>query len=280
MTERNSTTPARQRETGAIRVGIGGWTYPAWRGEFYPAGLPQREELAHASRQLGMIEINGTYYRSVDAATYAGWRAATPDGFVFSVKAPRFATQRKRLADAGEAVERFLGGGVTELQDRLGPILWQLPAAHTFEDPADMRAFLELLPKTQDGIALRHVIEVRHATFRHADWLALARRYAVATVFTDSADFPSFADTTTDFVYARLMKASPRRKAGYTPRALDGWARACRTWARGGVPGELPRVESSAAPSHAPRDVYVLFINGFKPRAPAAALALQDRLHR
>lgn len=277
MTECNATPDLPRQGPGQIRVGIGGWSFAPWRANFYPEGLPQREELAYASRALSLIEINSTFYRNATPHNYATWRDATPEGFLFSVKAPRYATQRKTLADAEESIQRFIGGGLTELGDKLGPIVWQLPPTHAF-DAADMRAFLALLPRQHAGVALRHVLEVRHASFLHRDWLALARRYGVACVFTDSPDYPSFADPTSDFVYARLMNASERRKAGYTPRALDGWARVCRAWSQGGTPSELPRIAPNAPAPGGARDVFVLFINGFKPRAPAAAQALSKRL--
>ncbi|MBU4613090.1 DUF72 domain-containing protein [Achromobacter sp. GG226] len=277
MTECNANPRRTRPGEGSVRVGIGGWSFAPWRGTFYPEGLPQREELAHASRALGMIEINSTFYRSATPKQYATWRDATPDGFVFSVKAPRYTTQRHTLADAGESIERFVTGGVTELGDKLGPLLWQLPPSRVF-DAGDLRAFLAMLPRQQHGITLRHVVEVRHASFLQREWLTLARRYGVGCVFTDSPDYPSFADPTSDVIYARLMNASERRKAGYTPRALDGWARVCRVWSQGGTPAELPRIEPAAPAPSGPRDVFILFINGYKPRAPAAALALQTRL--
>ena len=268
--------PAPMRAPSRVRAGTGGWTYAPWRDNFYPAGLVQRRELEYASRHLTAIEINGTFYGAQKPASYAAWRAQTPDGFVFSLKAPRYATERKALASAGETVERFVFGGLAELGDRLGPINWQLPATKRFERD-DLAAFFDLLPRELDGVPLRHVIEVRHASFADPAYVELARSRNVATVFTDSPDYPSFADVTADFVYARLRCAESAIPTGYAPTALDAWARRAREWMRGGDPQDLPRV-ADARPGAAGRDVFVYFINGAKERAPAAAMALLDRL--
>ncbi len=150
--------------TGEIRIGIGGWTYEPWRGTFYPDKFPQKRELEYASRKLTSIEINGTFYGSQKPETFAKWRDETPDGFVFSLKAPRFATNRNVLAGAGGTIERFFAAGVMELKDKLGPINWQLAPTKEFER-ADFEAFLKLLPKEVKGRALRHVVEVRHDSF-------------------------------------------------------------------------------------------------------------------
>ncbi|RZJ17852.1 MAG: DUF72 domain-containing protein, partial [Haliea sp.] len=203
----------------AIRVGIGGWTYAPWRDNFYPAKLPHSQELGYASRQLSAIEVNGTYYSSFKPPTFAKWRDETPDDFVLSLKASRFTTNRRVLADAGESITRFVDSGISELGAKLGPIVWQFMPTKVF-DPEDFGAFLALLPKTVDGLALRHVLDVRHPSFMSPDYLALARKHHCATVFTDSPDFPSFADLTADFVYARLMCSDAKLKSGYAPKAL------------------------------------------------------------
>jgi uncharacterized protein YecE (DUF72 family) len=260
----------------AIRVGIGGWTYAPWRDNFYPARLPHSQELAYASRQLTAIEVNGTYYSTFKPPTFAKWRDETPDGFVFSLKASRFTTNRRVLAEAGESIARFVGSGISELGDKLGPIVWQFMPTKVF-DAEDFGAFLALLPKSVDGRQLRHVLDVRHPSFMTPDYLALARKYQCATVFTDSPDFPSFADLTSDFVYARLMCSDAKFKNGYAPKALDGWAAAAQTWAQGGEPADLPRL-AAATSKGAPRDVFVFFINGAKEKAPAAATGLLQRL--
>lgn len=260
-----------------VRVGIGGWVYPAWRNDFYPPDLPQKDELAYASRRLGAIEINSTYYSPQKPATYARWRGETPDGFVFSLKAPRYCTERRTLREAGKAIAGFVQGGVAELGERLGPIVWQFAPDKVFEAD-DFAAFLDLLPVQLDGRPLRHVLEPRHGSFLGADYLALARRRGCASVYTDAAEYPSFADLTGDFVYARLMRSAANEANGYAAAALDAWARRARCWAEGGEPDDLPRIESARTAHAAPREVFVYFINAAKARNPAAALALQQRL--
>jgi uncharacterized protein YecE (DUF72 family) len=259
-----------------IRVGIGGWTYEPWRGAFYPAGLRQADELAHASRELTSIEVNGTFYRTQSPASFRKWAQETPDNFVFALKGPRYATNRNQLAEAGPAIERFVASGVSELGPKLGPLAWQFAPTKKF-DPEDFEAFLSLLPASVDGLRLRHAVEVRHDSFRDPAFVALARRYSVAIVYADHGTYPAIADVTADFVYARLMGCIEEQAAGYAPEALDGWAKRVETWADGGEPADLPRVDPSAGPA-APRDCFVYFISGAKVRAPAAAKALIQRL--
>ncbi|HSN31975.1 MAG TPA: DUF72 domain-containing protein [Ideonella sp.] len=259
-----------------IRIGVGGWTYEPWRDNFYPAGLPAARELEYASRRLTAIEINGTYYGTQKPASFAKWRGETPEGFVFSLKGPRYATNRRVLAEAGDSIARFVASGIAELGPKLGPVVWQFATSKRFE-PDDLAAFLALLPRAAGGLPLRHVLDVRHASFRCAEYLALARRHGVATVFADSDEYPSFADLTGDFVYARLMRSAADMASGYASDALDAWAGRLRRWAEGGEPRDLPRVE--APPERgAPRDVFVFFISGAKERNPAAAMALIGRL--
>lgn len=259
-----------------IRVGIGGWTYEPWRGVFYPPGTPHKRELDYAASKLTAIEIDGTYYSSQKPATFATWARSVPDGFVFTVKASRFCTNRKVLAEAGESIERFVGQGIVELGDRLGPILWQFMATKKF-DADDFGAFLRLLPTSHAGVALRHAVQVRHESFACAEFIALARAANVAIVFADSADYPAIADVTGDFVYARLENAQEPVITGYDDAALDRWAAAAQTWARGGQPSGLPYA-STEAPARTPRETFVFFINGAKVRAPAGAMALIERL--
>lgn len=258
--------------SGRIRTGMGGWVFPAWRGPFYPEGLVQKRELEYASTHVGAIEINGTYYRAPDAATYARWAAQTPEGFVFSVKAPRHIVQTKSLAATGTRIAAFLDGAVA-LGDRLGPLLWQFLPTRRF-DPDDVAAFLDLLPEKHGGLRLRHAVEVRHESFLDPRWVALARERGVATVFTDSEDYPSMADITGPFIYARLMRSVADRATGYTPKALRTWADHAATWAAGGDPEALPHVAAIEAAS-APRDVFVFFIAAAKVRNPSAAVALR-----
>ena len=262
--------------TPCIRVGIGGWTYQPWRGDFYPAGLPHSRELAHASRCLTAIEVNGTYYSTQQPATFAKWHAQTPDGFVFSLKASRYATNRRVLAEAGESIARFIGSGIHELGAKLGPIVWQFAPNKRF-DPVDFEAFLGLLPTQLGGRCLRHAMDLRHDSFKSPGYLALARKHSVATVFTDSDPYPSMADLTSDFVYARLMRTDPGLPAGCTPQVLDQLAACAGVWRAGGEPVGVPKVEAAAAPA-LPRDVFMFFIAGAKEKAPAAAMALIDRL--
>ncbi|VXC44894.1 DUF72 domain-containing protein [Sphingomonas sp. AX6] len=261
-----------------IRIGIGGWTYEPWRGGvFYPEGHPQRRELEYASRAVTAIEVNGTYYSSFKPDTFAKWAAEVPDDFVFAVKASRYATNRKRLDEGGESIAKFLGQGITELGPKLGPILWQLANTKKF-DPDEIAGFLKLLPAKQDGVALRHAVQVRHDSFHVPEFVDLCRAAGVAIVYAESGDYPAIADVTGDFVYARLENAESRFAAGYAPSKLDEWADAAQVWAKGGVPDRLP-VFGGAAEKRA-RDVFVFMINGAKEKAPAAAQALIERVKR
>src|SRR6266851_658414 len=262
--------------TGEIRIGIGGWTYEPWRGTFYPDKFPQKRELEYASRKLTSIEINGTFYGSQKPETFAKWRDETPDGFVFSLKAPRFATNRKVLADAGGTIARFFAGGVMELKDKLGPINWQLLPSKKF-DPTDFEAFLKLLPKEAEGRALRHVVEVRHDSFRSPDFIALVREHGVAVAIAAESSYPQIADATAPFVYARIMGTTETEDSGYSDAALDLWAGRARAWASGGVVDGLDYVEPRRADGKN-RDVYIYVISGHKVRNPAAAMALLRRL--
>jgi uncharacterized protein YecE (DUF72 family) len=244
--------------SGNIRVGIGGWTFEPWRGVFYPPKWPQKRELEYASQHLTSIEINGTYYSTFKPANWAKWRAETPDGFVFAVKASRYCTNRKELAGAGESIERFIGQGMSELGDRLGPINWQFMGTKKF-DPADFEAFLKLLPHEVDGLPLRHALELRHPSFKSEPFYDLARRYKVAIIFADDEDFPEIDEPTADFTYARLMRTKDEIETGYAAKDLDGWAARAKKWAERG-------------------DAFVYFISGAKHRAPAAAQALITRV--
>ena len=260
----------------AIRVGIGGWTYEPWRGGvFYPEKWPQKRELEYAAGKLSAIEVNGTYYSGFKPETFAKWRDETPDGFVFALKASRFCTNRKLLAEAGPSIEKFVGQGIVELGDKLGPILWQFMATKKFEAD-DFAAFLNLLPAKQDGIMLRHAVQVRHESFADPAFVAMCRDAGVAIVYAQSDDYPGLADVTGDFVYARLETAIADEPAGYPPGALDGWARVAGQWAAGAEPDGLPYVTRDAAV--VPRETFVFFISGAKERNPAAAQELIARL--
>ncbi len=259
-----------------IRIGIGGWTYEPWRGTFYPEKWPHKRELEYASRRLSAIEINGTYYSSFKPASWSMWRDTVPDGFVFAVKASRYCTNRKVLAEAGESVERFVSQGLTELGDRLGPILWQFMATKKF-DADDFRAFFGLLPGSHAGVPLRHAVQVRHDSFRCPEFVQMAREAGVSLVYADSAEYPAIADVTGSFVYARLEQAVEDVPTGYDDTALGVWAAAARAWEAGGQPGDLPYFGGETLPS-IPRETFVFFINGAKVRAPQGAMALIDRL--
>jgi len=258
-----------------IRVGVGGWSYAPWRNLFYPKGLGQARELEYASRKLTTIEIDSTYYGSKTPDSFRKWRDATPDDFIFSVKGPRFATNRRALAEAAPSIERFFKSGVTELGGKLGPINWQFATTKRF-DPEDFEAFLKLLPKNVDGTPIRHAVEVRHDSFRDPDFVALARSHDVAVIVAGDSKYPQIADLTASFVYARIMGTIDAEEAGYSASALDIWKRRAAAWSEGGAPEDLPTVATAMAST--PRDVFLYVISGFKAKNPLAAVALIERL--
>ena len=263
-------------QSGTIRTGIGGWTFDPWEGTFYPEKLAKKRQLEFASRELTAIEVNGTYYGSQKPETFAKWASEVPDGFILSLKASRYSTNRKVLAEGGESVERFLNQGITELGDHLGPILWQFAPTKKFE-AEDFEGFLKLLPETLDGLKLRHALEVRHDSFKVPEFAALARKYGAAVVYAHHADYPEIADVTGDFVYARLQKGSDDVETCYPPKALDGWADRLKTWAAGGEPDDLPKV-GDHKPAKEPRDVFAFFITEGKVNAPNGARELKKRV--
>lgn len=244
--------------SGKIYVGIGGWTFEPWRGVFYPEGLTHKRELEYASSKLTSIEINGTYYSSFKPASWAKWRDETPAGFVFAVKASRFCTNRRVLAEAGDSVERFVNQGLVELGDKLGPINWQFMGTKKF-DPEDFEGFLKLLPRKVGKLPLRHAMEVRHASFQDERFYTLCRKHEVAIVYAHDKDFPEIDEATADFTYARLMQSEEKAKTGYKPADLGKWAKRSKDWAKKG-------------------DAFVYFISGAKVRNPAAAQALIAKL--
>ena len=239
-----------------IRVGIGGWTYEPWRGTFYPDKLPQKRELEYVGQTLTATEINATYYGRQSPKSWENWAKSVPDGFQFAVKGSRFIVMKSKLADAGEGIGNFLAQGFTALGDKLGPILWMFMARKKF-DREDIAAFLSLLPGKRDGIALRHVIEPRHESFRDQAFIDLCRDHNVAIVYGDDDKFPLIDADTADFRYARLQRMNEEVPTGYDGKSLDRFADMVRGWEK---------------------DSYVFMINGAKVRAPAAAMALQDRL--
>lgn len=264
------------RKQGRIHIGVGGWTFEPWRGAFYPDKLPQKQELEYASRHLTSIEVNGTYYRAQTPATFMKWHDETPDDFVFALKAPRYATNRKVLAESGTSVERFFESGPALLKGKLGPINWQFMETKKF-DPEDFAAFLSLLPKQADGTPLRHAVEVRHDSFRTPEFTALLRAHGVAAIISADGKFPQIADLTAPFVYARIMGTSESEPLGYSDRALDEWAERACDWAAGRSPKGLDYV-GDPAPEQ-PRDVYLYVISGEKRLNPAAAMALIERVN-
>ena len=264
-------------EQGHIYTGIGGWSYEPWRGVFYPKGLPHAQELRYAGERLTSIEVNSTFYSTQKPATFRKWAGEVPDGFIFSLKGPRYATNRRVLADAGDSVKRFVESGIEELGDRLGPLLWQFAPTKKF-DAADFGKFLELLPSKIGKQKLRHVVEVRHDSFCTPDFIALLRKFNMPVVFSEHATYPAIADITGDFVYARLQKGLEKLRTGYPPKALDAWAKRAQLWAKGGAPDDLPVIDAKSKPAKQPRDVFVYFIHEAKVRMPAAAMALIERL--
>ncbi len=260
---------------GRIHIGIGGWTFPPWRGPFYPKGLPHKGELAYAAQHLTGIEVNGTFYRLQTPDSFARWHDETPEGFVFALKGSRFVTNRRVLAEAGPSLEKFFASGLTALKSKLGPINWQLAATKQF-DAADIDAFLSLLPKELDGLALRHAIEARDESFRHPEFVDIARRHGVAIVTAADSEYPLFTDLTAPFVYLRIMGTSDQHEAGYPSAALDQWAERARALAAGEGLDALGAPIAKASPK-TPRDVFLFVISGTKERNPAAAVALISR---
>ena len=243
---------------GEVRIGIGGWTYPPWRGVFYPDKLPQSKELEYASRALTAIEINATFYGRQNPKSWQKWADTAPDGFQFAVKGSRYCVMKPKLAEAVEGLSGFFAQGFAALGAKLGPILWQFASRRKF-DRDDIAGFIDLLPEKLDGITLRHAIEPRNETFRDEKFFELCRSRNIAIVLEDSDEYPTIEADTADFAYARLQRMSEDVLTGYDDAALDGFAKRAREWQKRG-------------------EAYIFMINGAKVRAPAAALALQERL--
>jgi uncharacterized protein YecE (DUF72 family) len=284
-----------------IRIGISGWTYPPWRGVFYPPDLPQKRELQYASRQVNSIEINGSFYSLQRPESYRAWYEATPDDFVFSVKAARFITHIKRLKNVDAPLANFFASGILCLREKLGPILWQLPPTFRF-DREKLAAFFDLLPHDTKGAAklarshddkvkgrtwtktdrnrrVRHAMEIRHESFATPEFIELLRKYDIALVVADTAGkWPFLEDTTSDFVYVRLHGDAELYVSGYSGTALNNWARKIRTWSKGGTPRGARRVTRRPSARRSSHDVYLYFDNDAKVRAPADAISLAHRL--
>jgi uncharacterized protein YecE (DUF72 family) len=261
---------------GTIRIGIGGWTFEPWRTTFYPQEVAKTRELEYASRQVTAIEINSTFYRMMSKDVFAKWRAQTPDDFMFSVKAARSIVQRKDLREGADSIDYFIKNCASGLAEKLGAILWQLPPSKRFSH-AEIDAFCRLLPHEFDGRPVRHAFEVRHKSFMCDEYLALAREHGIATVFVDSAPYPSFSDVTGSFIYARLRSAQADIPTGYSSESIAAWANRAQLWSNGDYPQDLPHIGPQLS-KREPRDVFIYFINGAKERAPAAAMGLIERV--
>jgi uncharacterized protein YecE (DUF72 family) len=286
---------------GTVRIGISGWTYAPWRGNFYPRGLLHADELSYASRQVDTIEINGTFYGLQRPDAFARWHDETPEGFVFAVKGPRFITHVRRLREVETPLANFFASGVLRLEEKLGPVLWQFPASFRFSAER-LDHFFSLLPrdtkaaaalgegrsewladrawaKTAQRRELRHAIEIRHESFLDPAFVALLRRHRVALVFADSVAWPYVEDLTADFVYLRLHGAEELYASGYSDEALDHFAARIRLWAAGCQPNDARRIASDAdTTGQAARDVYAYFDNDAKVRAPVDARSLRAKL--
>jgi uncharacterized protein YecE (DUF72 family) len=288
--------------SGQVRIGISGWRYPPWRGVFYPPGLPQRSELAFASRQLSTIEINGSFYSLQRPAYYAQWHDETPEDFVFSVKGPRYITHMRRLRGIELPLANFLASGLFELKAKLGPLLWQFPPHMPF-DAERFETFFSLLPHDTAAAAkmarghdrhgagrtqleidtvrpLRHAVEIRHASFVDPAFVAMLRRHRIALVVADTASrWPLLEDLTAGFVYMRLHGDEQLYASGYSEAALDGWAERIGTWREGAqVDDARLAAPGTNGPRRVRREVFVYFDNDVKVHAPFDAAKLSRRL--
>ncbi len=285
---------------GRVRIGISGWTYKPWRGVFYPEGLPQKRELTYAADAFSSIEINGTFYGLQRPESFAAWYDATPDDFLFAIKGSRYITHMRCLRDIEVPLANFLASGILKLRDKLGPILWQFPPRMKYE-PSRFEDFLAILPRDTEEAArlsrrhdgrldgraytqadrrrpLRHAFEIRHESFRCAEFIEQLRRHGAGLVVADTVEWPLLMDLTAGFVYCRLHGSEELYVSGYDDAALDRWARLVRAWASGHDPEEAERVLTPSRTSRRGRDVYVYFDNDVKVRAPADAASLIRRL--
>jgi len=258
---------------------MGGWNFEPWQGVFYPEDLPKKRQLEFASRQVTTIEVNATYYRGQKPETVAGWGAEAPDGFVFSIKGNRFVTNKKVLGSAADSLSKFFAQQLSGLGPKLGPILWQFAPTKKFEAD-DFEEFLNLLPHEENGVRLRHALEVRHESFIDPAFVELATKYGAAIVYADHFTYPAIADVTADFVYARLQTGDDSIPTAYSPNAMDAWAKRAITWAEGGVPDDLPLAAPDRRPEQKPRDVFLYFIHEGKIRAPHAAMDFLKRVEK
>lgn len=290
-----------QKNTGDIRIGISGWTYPPWRKVFFPEDLPQRAELEYAARAVSSIEVNGTFYSLQRASSFSRWHDSVPDDFIFSLKGPRFITHILRLEDPRIPLANFFASGLLNLGEKLGPILWQMPPSFKY-DPARLETFFKLLPRNTDEVAklarkhddhlpgravlkpshdgkIRHSFEIRHSSFENEEFIALLRHHDIAIVVADTAKrWPLIEDLTSDFVYVRLHGDEELYASGYTPAALDQWEKKIRGWSQGGTPEESKLITAAPDPRASGRDVFVYFDNDIKVHAPFDAISLGQRL--
>lgn len=285
-----------------IRIGLSGWSYDEWRGDFYPGDLPRRRELAFAARAFDTLEINGSFYSLRKPSDYRSWRGAAPPGFRYAVKGSRFITHNKKLHDVRTALANFFASGVLELREMLGPFLWQLPASLAFDEER-MERFLDLLPHDTESLArlarghdrrvsgrswltpdrnrrIRHVLEPRHESFFTPALIRLLRRHGVALAFSDARDWPYVEEITAGFVYLRLHGPGEPYASPYDGRALDRWAARIRSWHRADEPTDARRITTLGSPKRKGRDVYVYFDNDMHGHAPRNASALRERLAR
>ena len=284
-----------------VRVGISGWRYAGWRGKFYPAGLPQKQELAYAASRFSTIELNGSFYSLQRPADYAHWKRQTPEYFIFAVKGSRFITHMLRLRDSRTALANFFASGLFELEEKLGPILWQLPPSFQY-DPDRLERFFELLPRTgadasklarkhddrirararlrtNPGRKFRYALEVRHDSFVQSQFIDLLRRHEIGLVVADTAGkWPLMEDVTADFVYVRLHGDTKIYESGYSGPALDRWAKRIAAWRNGSQVPDAKTTSAKPPPRRRKRDVYVYFDNDIKVHAPADAARLHRKL--
>lgn len=294
-------TDLKARNRPVVRVGISGWRYAGWRGKFYPEGLPQKRELAYAANCFNTIELNGSFYSLQRPENYARWYAEVPADFVFAVKGPRFVTHMLRLRGVRTALANFFASGLFELEEKLGPVLWQLPPSFRY-DRDRLESFFELLPRsgadasrlarkhdnrikararlrTDPDQRFRHALEVRHASFVQPDFIDLLRRHRIALVVADTAGkWPLLEDVTADFVYVRLHGDQKIYESGYSGAALDSWAAKIDAWRTGGQSGDARTASPKPPRRQKRRDVYVYFDNDMKVHAPTDAANLARRL--
>jgi uncharacterized protein YecE (DUF72 family) len=282
-----------------IRIGVSGWSYKSWEASFYPSDLPRTRQLDFLTRSFNSVEVNSSFYRLRSPSIFAGWRERSPPGFIYAVKGGRFISHNKKLRGAETPLANFFASGVLALGDRLGPILWQLPATLKF-DPERVSSFLALLPRDTVAAAalarrhdfrvkepltrpgrkrrIRHALEVRHESYRTPELASILRKHDVALVVSDAPDWPLFEEVTASFVYIRLHGSMRTYVSRYEDPELDHWADWIRKWAAGGEPADAAKASARKPTRRKTRDVYVYFDNDQETHAPHDALRLAQRL--